>query len=52
MVMTEFKVLSLFERQDFPLEFVSMSLMEFDGETGINCGNWACSCNSAGGDMI
>ena len=53
MVMTEFKALSLFEREGFALKVVSLlRLMDFGGETGIDCGTCACNYNSTGRDII
>ena len=53
MAMTEFKALSLFEREGFALKVLSLlRLMDFDGETGIDCGTCACSYNFTGRDII
>ena len=53
MVMTEFKVLNLFEREDFALKVVSLlRLMGFNGETGIDCGTCTCNYSSTGRDIV
>ncbi len=53
MAMTEFKALSLFEREGFALKVVSLlRLMDFVRETCIDCGTCACNYNSTGRDII
>ena len=51
--MTEFKVLSLFERENFALKVVSLlRLMDFNGEAAIDCVTCICNYNSTGRDII